>query len=122
MPSFEKYKQSLFIIVVIFLLGLIGIKFSLGVVKSEIANIINSKKFETYVSNQVNNKIQNFADKDLTDEEKSEALSLIDKITALEISKGTKEELKEYKQDIDDGEFAHMDLRYLRALHNRLAK
>ncbi len=69
MPTFEKYKQSLFIIVVIFLLGLIGIKFSLGVVKSEIANIINSKKFEIYVSNQVNNKIQNFADKDLTDEE-----------------------------------------------------
>ena len=61
-------------------------------------------------------------EKDLTDEEKSEALSLIDKITALEISKGTKEELKEYKQDIDDGEFAQMDLRYLRALHNRLAK
>ena len=61
-------------------------------------------------------------EKDLTDEEKSEALSLIDKISALEISKGTKEELKEYKQDIDDGEFAQMDLRYLRALHNRLAK
>ena len=61
-------------------------------------------------------------EKDLTDEEKSEALSLIDKIFALEISKGTKEELKEYKQDIDDGEFAQMDLRYLRALHNRLAK
>ena len=61
-------------------------------------------------------------EKDLTDGEKSEALSLIDKISALEISKGTKEELKEYKQDIDDGEFAQMDLRYLRALHNRLAK
>jgi len=40
----------------------------------------------------------------------------------LDISKGTKEELMEYKQDIDDGEFAQMDLRYLRALHNRLAK
>ena len=61
-------------------------------------------------------------EKDLTDEEKSEALSLVDKISALEISKGTKEELMEYKQDIDDGEFAQMDLRYLRALHNRLAK
>ena len=61
-------------------------------------------------------------EKDLTDEEKSEALSLIDKISALEISKGTKEELREYKQDIDDGDFAQMDLRYLRALHGRLAK
>ena len=61
-------------------------------------------------------------EKDLTDEEKSEALSLIDKISALEISKGTKEELMEYKQDIDDGDFAQMDIRYLRALHSRLAK
>jgi len=61
-------------------------------------------------------------EKDLTDEEKSEALSLIDKISALEISKGTKEELTEYKQDIDDGDFAQMDLRYLRALHGRLAR
>ncbi|MDG2033911.1 MAG: hypothetical protein P8J29_08235 [Rhodospirillales bacterium] len=61
-------------------------------------------------------------EKDLTDEEKSEALSLIDKISALEISKGTKEELTEYKKDIDDGDFAHMDLRYLRALYGRLAK
>ena len=42
-------------------------------------------------------------EKDLTDEEKSEALSLIDKISALEISKGTKEELKEYKQLFDEG-------------------
>ena len=58
----------------------------------------------------------------LTDEEKSEALSLIDKISALEISKDTKEELMEYKQDIDDGDFAQMDLRYLRAFHGRLAK
>ena len=61
-------------------------------------------------------------DRDLTDEEKSEALALIDKISTLEISAGTKEELTEYKQDIEDGDFAQMDLRYLRALHGRLAK
>ena len=61
-------------------------------------------------------------ERDLTDDERSEALSLIDKIAALEISKGTREELTEYKQDIDDGDFAQMDLRYLRALHSRLAK
>ena len=51
------------------MLLLISIKFSLGLVKSEISNMVNSKKFEILGFNQVNNKIQNFADKDLTEEE-----------------------------------------------------
>lgn len=57
----------------------------------------------------------------LTDEEKAEALSLITKLLDKGVSADTKEELEEYKQDIDEGEFAAMDLRYLRALHKRLA-
>ena len=61
-------------------------------------------------------------ERDLTDEEKSEAVSLIDKISTLEISKDTKEEIAGYKQDIDDGDFAQMDLRYLRAFYTRLVK
>jgi len=56
----------------------------------------------------------------LTDEEKAEALSLITRLLDKGVSAGTKEELEEYKQDIDEGEFAAMDLRYLRALHKRL--
>ncbi len=56
----------------------------------------------------------------LTDEEKAEALSLITRLLDKGVSADTKEELEEYKQDIDEGEFAAMDLRYLRALHKRL--
>lgn len=69
MSNFDKYKKPFLIIIIVFLLGLISIKFSLGLLKSEVSNIINSKKFEVWVSNQVNNKIQNFADKDLTEEQ-----------------------------------------------------
>ena len=69
MGSFDKYKKPFLIIVVTFLLLLISLKFSLGLVKSEISNIVNSKKFEIFLFNQMNNKIQNFADKDLTEEE-----------------------------------------------------
>lgn len=56
----------------------------------------------------------------LTGEEKAEALSLITRLLDKGVSADTKEELEEYKQDIDEGEFAAMDLRYLRALHQRL--
>jgi len=61
-------------------------------------------------------------EKPLSDEDKKEALALIDKLGAMDVSKATREELKEYKQDIDDGDFAQMDLRYLRAFHQRLSK
>jgi len=57
----------------------------------------------------------------LSDEEKAEALSLITRLLDKGVSADTKEELEEYKQDIDEGEFAAMDLRYLRALHKRLS-
>ena len=56
----------------------------------------------------------------LTGEEKAEALSLITRLLDKGVSADTKEELEEYKQDIDEGEFAAMDLRYLRSLHKRL--
>lgn len=56
----------------------------------------------------------------LSDEEKAEALSLIARLLDKGVSADTKEELEEYKQDIDEGEFAAMDLRYLRALSKRL--
>ena len=56
----------------------------------------------------------------LSDEEKQEALSLIAEIGNMEITETTKEELAEYADDIDQGEFEVMDLRYLRALKARL--
>ena len=58
----------------------------------------------------------------LSEEEKAEALALIGKLEARDVSADTKTELKEYRDDIAAGEFEKMDLRYLRALHARLAK
>ncbi len=57
----------------------------------------------------------------LSEEEKKEALSTIDTLLGMEISDATREEVKDYKQDIADGEFEQMDLRYLRALLARLS-
>ena len=58
----------------------------------------------------------------LSEEEEKEALSLINQISELGVSAETKEELEEYKIDIKEGEFEKMDLKYLQALHKRLAK
>ncbi|HIN76502.1 MAG TPA: hypothetical protein EYM96_10010, partial [Rhodospirillales bacterium] len=58
----------------------------------------------------------------LSEEEKKEALSLINQISELGVSAETKKELEEYKIDIKEGEFEKMDLKYLQALHKRLAK
>ena len=57
----------------------------------------------------------------LSDEESKEALSLIKAISNLKISAATKQELDEYKEDLKEGEFEKMDLRYLRALKARLS-
>ena len=41
----------------------------MNLVKSEIINIVNSKKFEVFISNQFSDKIQKFADKELSEDE-----------------------------------------------------
>lgn len=58
----------------------------------------------------------------LSNEEKQEALGLIEKLLTREISAVTKNELEEYKADIEEDEFGQMDLRYLRAMNQRLGK
>ena len=55
------------------------------------------------------------------DEEKREAESLIGAIRGMKVSAATKKELDEYVEDINEGEFELMDLRYLRALKERLS-
>ena len=80
----------------------------------EVENVTNGKKGSD-ISDEEN-------EKTLTEDEKSEALSLIEKILSMEVSKDTKDEVEEYKQDIEDGDFVQMDLRYLRAFHKRLSK
>ena len=57
----------------------------------------------------------------LNDEEKREAESLIGAIRGMKVSAATKKELDEYVEDIKEGEFELMDLRYLRALKERLS-
>jgi len=57
----------------------------------------------------------------LSAEEKAEASSLIAAIRGLEISDATKSELEEYEDDLKQGEFEQMDLRYLKALKTRLS-
>ena len=69
MEIFNKYKKSFFLILVFFIISLFLIKFSMNLVKSEIINIVNSKKFEVFISNQFSDKIQKFADKELSEDE-----------------------------------------------------
>ena len=57
----------------------------------------------------------------LNDEESQEAISLIKTIENMKVSETTKQELSEYKDDLKEGEFEKMDLRYLRALKVRLS-
>lgn len=57
----------------------------------------------------------------LSDEEKQEATSLIEAIGGMEISDQTKQDLEEYADDLKEGDFEQMDLRYLRALKTRLS-
>ena len=57
----------------------------------------------------------------LNDEESQEAISLIKTIGNMKVSETTNQELSEYKDDLKDGEFEKMDLRYLRALKARLS-
>lgn len=52
--------------------------------------------------------------------ERAEAQALIAAIGAMKISETTRDELKQYKQDLADNAFEKMDLRYLRALNKRL--
>ena len=63
------YKKSIFLIILTIIGFLIILKFALNTIKSEAINVINSKKFEIFLFNQFNNKLQNFADKKMTEEE-----------------------------------------------------
>ena len=57
----------------------------------------------------------------LNDEERQEAENLINAIKGMKVSEATKQEIDEYRDDLREGEFEKMDLRYLRALKARLS-
>jgi len=52
----------------------------------------------------------------------AEVKKLIQAIDAISKSDATKQELREYEEDIKEGDFEQMDLQYLRALKDRLSK
>ena len=60
--------------------------------------------------------------KELSEEEKEEALVLIKKISELNVSSETIKDMEDYKIEIEDedGIFESMDLQYLRSLYKRL--
>ena len=60
--------------------------------------------------------------KELSQEEREEALFLIKKISELNVSSETIKDMEDYKIEIEDedGIFETMDLQYLRSLYNRL--
>lgn len=67
--KFDYYKKKLFIFILILFTSLILIKFFINLIKSEVQNIINSKKFEVFIYEQVNKKLDSFANKQLRDGE-----------------------------------------------------
>ena len=64
------YKKTFLISILIILGSVFLIKFTFNIVKNEVANILNSKKFDVFIFNQINSKIQLFANKKLTEEER----------------------------------------------------
>ena len=60
--------------------------------------------------------------KELSEEEKEEALVLIKKISELNVSSETIKDMEDYKIEIEDedGIFESMDLQYLRSFYKRL--
>lgn len=67
--KYDYYKKKIFLFILIFFTSLILIKFFINFIKSEVQNIINSKKFEVFIYEQINKKLENFANKQLTNEE-----------------------------------------------------
>lgn len=63
------FKKTLVVTVIFFFITIFFINFSIDIVKNEIANILNSKRFEVFMFNQINSKLESFANKKLTKEE-----------------------------------------------------
>ena len=67
--KYDYYKKKIFLFILIFFTSLILIKFFINFIKSEVQNIINSKKFEVFIYEQINKKLESFTNKQLTNEE-----------------------------------------------------
>ena len=69
MKKNEFYKRIFFTTISIILVFFIVSKFAVNLIKSEAVNIINSKRFETFIINQINKKLEDLSNKKLNDEE-----------------------------------------------------
>ena len=83
--------------------------------KSDTTNEPEEEQTRSSTGSESNNK-------ELSQEEREEALFLIKKISELNVSSETIKDMEDYKIEIEDedGIFETMDLQYLRSLHNRL--
>ena len=84
--------------------------------KPDTANEMDNEETPSAIDNDPDNK-------ELSDEEREEALVLIKKISELNVSSETIKDMEDYKIEIEDedGIFETMDLGYLRSLYNRLS-
>lgn len=82
------------------------------------------EEFEESDDDEINNieDVEESNSKPISKTEINEAKKLIQAIDAISKSELTKQELREYEEDLKEGDFEQMDLQYLRALKDRLAK
>ncbi len=69
MKKNDFYKKIIFTAVSVVLVIFIVSKFAVNLIKSEAINIVNSKRFETFIINQINKKLEDLSNKKLNDEE-----------------------------------------------------
>jgi len=65
----EKFKKYLLITIVVFFSLIFSIKFALNFVENRITSTLKSKKFEVFLMNQFNNKLESFANKSVSESE-----------------------------------------------------
>ena len=82
------------------------------------------EEFEESDDDEINHNedVEESDSKPISKTEITEAKKLIQAIDAISKSELTKQELREYEEDLKEGDFEQMDLQYLRALKDRLAK
>lgn len=65
----EKFMKIILFSIIVFFSLIFLIKFSLNFVENKITSTLKSKKFEIFVMNEFNNKLENFANKDVSESE-----------------------------------------------------
>ena len=96
MKKNDFYKKIFFTAILIVLVFFVISKFAINLIKSEAINIINSKKFETFIIHQINKKLDNLSNKKLSDDE-----YIFYKENLIKIYKNYKPLFEEIKKEIE---------------------